>query len=185
MKLHRIITIVDIECTCWPNAPPLDEKADTIEIGVCQFDRFKMEVVNNLSIPIKPSRSKVSEFCTNLTGWTQEKLDSEGVSFQEAIAKLEEIGVRRGLWCSWGDFDRKFLIEECIEKAVKYPFGPRHLNVKCLYALLKGAKTEIGLERAIKEIGFSFLGNLHSGKDDAHNISRVLNYLLTHTIKEL
>jgi len=37
---------------------------------------------------------------------------------------------------------------------------------------------EIGLSKAVELAGMEFIGNTHSGKDDAHNTARILLKLI-------
>lgn len=55
---------------------------------------------------VRPVRSRVSAFCTELTGITQAEADA-GVSFAEACDTLvREHGAALRPWAGWGDYDR-------------------------------------------------------------------------------
>ena len=88
-KYDQII-VVDIECTCWEGDPPDGQENEIIEIGVCRLRPDTGERFGKRSILVKPERSVVSPFCTELTSLTQEQVDT-GISFTEACAYLVEV----------------------------------------------------------------------------------------------
>ncbi len=70
-KLDKII-VVDIEATCWENKVPEGMESDIIEIGICLLDIHTGEISDNRGIIVRPERSTISPFCTELTTITQE-----------------------------------------------------------------------------------------------------------------
>lgn len=169
------ILVIDIEATCWEtNPPPHGQTSDVIEIGVCPVEVSTLTRLEKRSILIRPERSSVSEFCTRLTTLTQEQVDG-GVRFAEACKVLEtEYRSADRVWASFGDYDRKAIERQCNETGVRYPFGPRHLNVKTLFALVRGLPHEVGTAQAVELCGRVMEGTHHRGDDDAWNIAGVL-----------
>lgn len=178
-KVPNFLNVIDIEATCWDtNPPPEGEVSDIIEVGIAVLDLQTLEVAENTSILVKPTRSKVSPFCTQLTTLTQETIDA-GVSLQDACSRLKkEFSAGDRVWASWGDYDRKIFERNCRELAIRYPFGPRHINIKTLYALLRRNPAEMGMERALEAEGLPLEGTHHRGGDDAKNIARIFAKLL-------
>lgn len=177
-QLDRIL-VVDIECTCWEGNPRPGQTSEIIEVGVCLLDPRTGQRDEQESLLVRPTTSTVSAFCTRLTTLTQEQLEREGVSYMDACNWLRKkwMGHRR-TWASWGDFDRRVFLEQCQARGVPYPFGPTHLNVKNLFALMRGEERELGLPQALERLGIPFEGTLHRGHDDAWNIAGVLATLL-------
>ncbi len=70
IKLNKII-VIDIEATCWQKYPPPDQESEIIEIGICIVDVATAKPIEKESILVRPERSKISEFCTQLTTLTQ------------------------------------------------------------------------------------------------------------------
>jgi inhibitor of KinA sporulation pathway (predicted exonuclease) len=176
-KLDQII-VIDIESTCWESTPPEGQVSDVIEIGICLLDTKTFERSRKESILVKPERSSVSEFCTQLTTLTQAQVDT-GISFHKACAYLSrEFGARDRTWASYGDYDRVALQHQCQEMKIHYPMNRTHLNVKNLFALSCGLSREIGLDRALVQLGLPMEGTHHRGHDDAWNISAILAILL-------
>ena len=121
VRLLDTINVIDVESTCWEGKPPTGQVSEIIEIGICTFDVKSLEPRDKQAILVKPTRSTVSRFCTELTTLTQEEVD-KGVSFSEACDILrEEFQSHRRLWGSYGDYDRKMFERQCREMRVSYP----------------------------------------------------------------
>ncbi|KAF9562164.1 hypothetical protein CPC08DRAFT_706893 [Agrocybe pediades] len=100
-----------------------DGRAETLEV-LSEFRSF-----------VKPTwRPTLSDFCTELTGITQEQVDS-APHFLEVLNKLEAFLVKNGLieegtkkrlrrfcWCSDGPWDiRDFFVKQCFISQVEMP----------------------------------------------------------------
>ncbi|MFD4640726.1 exonuclease domain-containing protein [Lentzea sp. NPDC058436] len=172
------VLVVDVESTCWEGSPPPGEVSEIIEIGICPLDVASGKRGERRSVLVRPSRSSVSPFCTSLTTLTASQV-SDGVSFAEACALLrKEFRSDRRVWASYGDYDRKMFERQCADFGVRYPFGPRHLNVKTLFALTHALPREVGMAEAVKLTGRKIDGTHHRGHDDAFNIAGLLAGLL-------
>jgi inhibitor of KinA sporulation pathway (predicted exonuclease) len=169
------ILVIDIEATCWQGSiPPAGQASDVIEIGLCPLDVGTLTRLDKRSILIRPERSTVSPFCTQLTTLTQEQVNA-GVTFAEACAILEgEYRSAELVWASYGDYDRKQIARQCGETGVRYPFGPTHLNVKEMFAKVRKLPHKVGMAQAVKMCGRTLEGTHHRGHDDAWNIAGVL-----------
>lgn len=177
IRLDKII-VVDIEATCWKNEPPPNEEQEIIEIGVCPIDIASGDVLEKESILVKPERSRVSEFCTQLTTLTQEQVDS-GVSFDKACSLLRDKYIaHQRIWASYGEFDKNQFQRQCERRSLRYPFSNRHINVKTWLALMYALEREIGMEKALERLNLPLEGTHHRGGDDAKNIARILSKLM-------
>jgi inhibitor of KinA sporulation pathway (predicted exonuclease) len=177
-KLDQIL-VIDLEATCWEDAPPPGEQTEIIEVGLCVLDASSGERLARRSILVIPERSTVSPFCTALTTLTQEELKADGVSFEEAcnILRREHLSEER-TWAGWGDYDRREFHRQCDSFGIDYPFGQTHLNVKNLFAIAMGLESEVGLPKAMEILGLTQEGIHHRGMDDAWNIALILSHLL-------
>lgn len=170
MKLDQVL-VVDVEATCWEGAPPPGQRNEIIEIGVCPVDVASGERGERRSILVRPQHSEVSPFCTSLTTLTAAQVAS-GVSFAEACSLLHrEYRSDQRVWASYGDYDRKQFERQCAFEGVRYPFGPRHVNVKTLFALGRALPREVGMSEALSLAGRPLDGTHHRGHDDAWNIA--------------
>jgi inhibitor of KinA sporulation pathway (predicted exonuclease) len=176
-KLDQIL-VVDVEATCWKGPRPPDQESEIIEIGLCPVDVATLTRVERRSLLVKPERSSVSPFCTEITTLTQADVE-QGLALAEACELLrEEYLAGRRLWASYGNYDRQQFERECAAKGIPYPFGTGHLNVKTLFAVARGLAREVGMARALALAGLLLEGTHHRGGDDAWNIAALLVQLL-------
>jgi inhibitor of KinA sporulation pathway (predicted exonuclease) len=173
------IVVVDIELTCYATKDEYKNiPAETIEIGVCMLNSKTFNISRSHSYIIRPEYSDISNYCTQLTGHTQESVKN-GIPFAHACNKMsKEYGTKNRVWASWGDGDRIHFEEECISKDATYPFGESHINVSDLFTLAIGMNIRLSVTDALKVLGKDFLGRQHCGADDAFNTAVILKYLL-------
>lgn len=176
-RLDRII-VIDVESTCWDGPPPNGQVSEIIEIGLCPLDVTTLKRLGKRSLLVKPERSEISPYCTELTTLTPEMFGEAG-TFRDAVQILtQEYDPKHRLWASWGDYDRRQFEQMCQLYNQPYPFGPGHLNIKTLFAVACGLPHEVGLDGAYKHLGLTMEGTHHRGDDDAWNIAGVLSWLL-------
>ena len=172
-KLDQLL-VIDLEATCWEGKPPDGARSEIIEIGLCPLELHTGRRLEKRSILVKPTASTVSPFCTKLTTLTQADADA-GTPFTMACEILrKEYHSRDRVWASFGDYDRTMFQEQCKATGVPYPFGPRHVNVKTLFALSRGLPNEVGMAQALELMGLPLEGTHHRGHDDAWNIAGIL-----------
>ena len=177
-KLLDQIVVVDVESTCWADGPPAGETSEIIEIGVCLLRVSDGVCSERESILVRPERSTVSPFCTQLTTLTPEMV-ARGCSFADACRLLAgRYRIRERTWASYGDYDRRQFERQCRETGVTYPFGPTHLNVKNLFALTRALSHEVGMAEALECLQLSLQGTHHRAVDDAGNIAAILAEIL-------
>lgn len=179
MKFN-VVNVLDTERTCYENGVfPPGEREEIIEIGLCMVDVAARKIIKTVSIPVIPTMSKVSPYCTALTGWTEEKLRRQGVPFPEAVRRLrEKYGSRNRLLITDSDKETRVICEQCELAHLEFPFGDARLNVSTVFALLSGQRRRLGLEKMLEMLGLTFAGTLHRGSDDATNIARIFLELL-------
>lgn len=181
MKTPNEILVVDIESTCWDASENSKESriSEIIEIGVTVYNFKDDAFIKNDSIYVKPQVSTISEFCTNLTGITQELLDNKGVSFTEALDILKKKYLsKKRYWASYGNYDRKMFEKQCRRLCLEYPFHDTHFNVKSMFRLLMGLNEEVGMPDALDRLNLPLTGRHHNGGDDSYNITCILRELL-------
>ncbi|MGL6075690.1 MAG: exonuclease domain-containing protein [Fimbriiglobus sp.] len=176
-KLDQLL-VIDIESTCWTGPPPSGMISDIIEIGICPIDLASLTRLERRSIFVKPERSEVSDFCTELTTISPAMLQG-AMTFREAcsILKKEYLSAQR-TWASYGDYDRNQFQRQCTDTGVPYPFGPTHWNIKSLLAVFLGLPTEVGTLDSLAHLGVVFEGTNHRAHDDAWNVAELLIHLL-------
>ena len=170
-----LLNVVDVEATCWARGQPPGAVSEIIEIGLTVVDLASAERLARHRILVRPARSTVSEFCTELTGLTQDEVDG-GVSFAEAcrlLAAEHHAGSRP--WASWGDYDRNQFTRQCEATGVAYPFGARHTNAKAVFA---GDGRQVGMAQALEIVGLPLEGRHHRGDDDSWNIAALVLHMV-------
>jgi inhibitor of KinA sporulation pathway (predicted exonuclease) len=168
------LNVIDVEATCWEGPPPPGQVHEIIEIGLTVVDLTAGKRAGRHRILVRPERSAVSGFCTALTGLTQSQVDS-GVSFAaacKALAAQYDAGSRT--WASWGDYDRKQFAAQCLDTAIEYPFGSRHVNAKLVFTEADELRRRPGMAQALRIAGLPLEGRHHSGEDDAWNIAALI-----------
>lgn len=176
-KLDRIL-VVDVEATCWEGDPPPGQISEIIEIGLCVLDVATLERVERRDILVRPIRSTVSPYCTQLTTLTQADVE-DGMLLADACQILaHEYQAAARLWASYGDYDRKQFERNCAAFGIPYPFGSTHLNVKTLAAIAHVWPREVGMSEALRRLGLPLDGVHHRGDDDAWNIAAILSRVL-------
>ncbi|MFF2846169.1 exonuclease domain-containing protein [Streptomyces sp. NPDC058001] len=170
----NLLNVVDIEATCWDRQPPPGQVSEIIEIGLTVVDIAARERVERHRILVRPHRSEVSAFCTELTGLTQAEVDT-GVDFAAACRELA-VTHRSGArpWASWGDYDRNQFTRQCRATGVPYPFGHRHTNAKRVFTEAHALTKRPGMAQALTVAGLPLEGRHHSGEDDAWNIAALI-----------
>lgn len=182
------IAVIDLESTCWKTGEkPEDEISEIIEIGFQIIDMADLRLLHGGGILVRPEHSTVSEFCTELTGHTQENLDKRGVSALAAFTTMRGLGMHKMPWASWGNYDRN-MIDSSVrahdmqrrlgDPEMLRPVSAKHLNVKTLYAWGANLEREVGMDVALRQLGMKLEGRHHNGADDAKNIARILCVLL-------
>ena len=175
--------IIDLESTCWAdnNERPTGQFSDIIEIGIALYDLEKLTIIENESIIVFP-KSEITEYCTKLTGHTEESVRRDGISFEDALSTLRSRYKSHKIsWMSWGDYDRRQFERQCKREDKKYPFSITHTNLKHLFAICAGESYECSVEKALAKLAMDFDGTPHSGVDDAKNIARLLTEILNVT----
>ena len=169
----ELLNIIDIEATCWAAQPPPGQVSEIIEIGLCVLNLRTLERVERRSIRVRPERSEVSVFCTELTGLTAADVRN-GLSFAEACEVLRrDHHADSRAWASWGDYDRNQFRRQCSATGVRYPFSARHSNAKQVYAAAHHLP-RLGMAQALAHAGLPLEGRHHCGEDDAWNIAALV-----------
>ncbi|MEV7123338.1 3'-5' exonuclease [Kitasatospora griseola] len=176
-RAARLVNVVDVEATCWDGAPPPGAVSEIIEIGLTVVDLGAGTRLARHRILVRPVRSAVSRFCTELTGLTQQEVD-RGVGFAEAcrlLAAEHRAGERP--WISWGDYDRHQFTRQCGATRTPYPFGRHHTNAKAVFTEAHGLRKRPGMAQALEIAGLPLEGRHHRGEDDAWNIAALVLHL--------
>lgn len=168
------LNVVDVEATCWDGPPPPGQVSEIIEIGLCVLDLSTLERTERRALFVRPERSAVSAFCTELTGLRPQDVTA-GLRFRDACAVLRrEFHADSRPWASWGDYDRKQFQAQCAAAGIPYPFSARHINAKKVFTEAHGLNKRPGMAQALAHAGLPLEGRHHRGVDDAWNIAALV-----------
>lgn len=155
---------------------------EIIEIGAVLFDLGTRTLGTEYQRFVKPSvRPDLSDFCMRLTTIGQADVD-QADSFAAVLKDFtKQFGITGGVgdpwFASWGAYDRRQVISDCIRNYVPYPFDRKnHVNVKTAVTRLLNPKKR-GLAAVLTKLGLTFEGVQHRALVDAKNIGRILTAL--------
>ena len=170
--MHFII--YDLEATCWRGRPPKGVQ-EIIEIGACKINRYG-EVLDTFSEFIRPSVNTVlSSFCKQLTSIQQSDVDGAKhfpivvEQFKDWIGAYDE----EYIFCSWGAYDKQFLINDCRLHNLDEDWLTEFIDLKEAYHDLKNTLKHRGLKKVVHNEGFEFTGIQHRAISDAENLSKI------------
>jgi inhibitor of KinA sporulation pathway (predicted exonuclease) len=172
-----LINVVDVEATCWEGQPPPGQVSEIIEIGLTVVDLDQGTRLAKHRILVRPRKSRVSAFCTELTSLTQEEVD-QGGTFAEACRTLAKDHQANALpWASWGDYDRNQFTRQCRHTNTEYPFSGDHTNAKLRFTQARNLRKRPGMAQALELAGLPLEGRHHRGDDDSWNIAALILHL--------
>jgi len=185
--LNRDLLIIDFEATCWEikanypaPLPGCNYTSEIIEFGVIHYSANTQTVINEFQAFVRPVfHSELSDFCTNLTSITQADVDS-AKSFPEVMSDFINTFNLTGdesdpVFCSYGAYDQKQLIDDCKKHNIDYPFSlDNHLNIKPVASNVLNIK-KTSMKKLITALGMQFDGTQHRGIDDARNLVSIID----------
>jgi inhibitor of KinA sporulation pathway (predicted exonuclease) len=154
------------------------------------IDVLRREVIAEFQVYVRPEINPVlTEFCTNLTGITQDQVDG-GLDFEEALKKAVEFlgeyeltdtnAHKTWAFVTCGDWDlRKMLPQQAQSRNVKLPIMfSQWINVKKSFEKLYKQKPG-GMKGMLEILDLPLEGRHHSGIDDCRNIATVVRKILS------
>jgi len=148
---------------------------ETIEIGAFRLNRYG-ELEGEFNRFVRPVLNPyLSPFCQELTTIRQEAVNRAAL-FPEVIEVFQDwalIFEEEYLLCSWGDFDKKLLIQDCRLHDLDHDWVLPHINLKRQYQEIKRLSRPRGLKRSVNAEGYDFTGTHHRAIDDADNLVKV------------
>lgn len=171
--------VIDFEATCCDQGTVPRHAMEIIEFGVVMVDAVDFRIVDEFQSFVRPVRHpQLTGFCTRLTSIRQADVDA-APTFPECVAAFKSwlYRYRDVAFCSWGDYDRNQLQQDCDFHRIPNPVSAPHRNVKRLFSERQGRTKQYGLSGAVRDAGLAFSGTHHRGIDDARNIVRLLPFV--------
>ncbi|MFN7118993.1 MAG: exonuclease domain-containing protein [Saprospiraceae bacterium] len=171
--------IYDLEATCWMGRPP-SMVQEIIEIGAVRVNGYG-EMEDVFSSFVRPIiNPRLSGFCQELTSIRQEDVERARL-FPQVIEDFQdwaEVWDDDYVLCSWGEFDKKMLINDCKLHRLEYDWVDPHINLKDQYREIKRLRQAKGLKAVVAAEGYEFMGTHHRGIDDAKNLALIFTKYL-------
>jgi len=162
---------VDVEMTCWEGPPPEGERPEIIEIGIAELDIESLEVTRSQSYLVVPVHSRISDFCTRLTGISPADIRRRGRPLAEVGARIaKDFGSRSKQWLSWGA-DRRAIDLDHQAKGVPPTFSAAFVDMGLDFKHSLGLSGGMGLTAAMRLYGLERTGRIHSGEQDAIDLA--------------
>lgn len=182
-QCYDYLLVLDFEATCDDPVQTLPQ--EIIEFPIQMVNLTTLETEATFHFFTKPRiNPKLSEFCTELTGITQDIIDAapdlgEIVALADHWLETNRLGLepaggmRSFLPLICGDWDLNHLRRECLFKGIEAPRWARtYCNVKYAYEAAMGTR-KLGMPRMLEGLNFELEGHHHSGIDDSANIAKI------------
>ncbi|GLV41752.1 Snipper [Carabus blaptoides fortunei] len=183
----QYLLVLDYESTCWDRKAGPYIQPEIIEFPAVLYKIKSGEIVSKFQQYVMPTENyKLSEFCQNLTGITQDQVDN-GVLlatclmlFSNWIKELEKkyrIVLPKSnhdqvncIFVTWSNWDLgTCLANECKRKRIKKPeYFSKWCDLRALYREFYNRRPQ-GLKGVLNEVGLEFSGREHCGLHDARN----------------
>ncbi|CAB3384457.1 Hypothetical predicted protein [Cloeon dipterum] len=181
-QIFDFFLVLDFEATCLENE----------KIGVQEIIEFPCIKVNAITLEpeavfhqyVMPTvNPQLSDFCTKLTGITQEMVEGQ-CNFKETLKHfskwIQEQGcaTNRSAFVTSGDWDLKILLpKQCHHEGVDMPsYFASWINIKQSFADATGQYPR-GIIDMMTRLNLKHCGRLHSGLDDCRNLTKILQKL--------
>lgn len=176
---YDYLAVIDFEATC--EEKNIGYRHEIIEFPIVLIDVEKMEVIDKFHSYVRPLvNPKLTDFCTGLTGISQETVD-QADTFQVVLSHVEEFLASHHMGSGktfavltdgpWDMF--RFMYYQCVESRIEMPsWCKKWVNIRKCYCNFYHCGRG-GIEVMLKNLGMKFEGSPHSGIDDAMNIARI------------
>jgi len=179
----QFVAILDFEATC-DNVVRINP-TEIIEWPTVVLSIATREVVNIFHEYVTPLiHPKLTEFCTELTGITQEMVDNGKpfVTVYDLFLKwVEKNGYTPDniIFVTCGDWDLKNMMpSQCLMSNLPVPkILHQWINIKHLANQALGVNAR-GMMGLLEQLSIKHVGKHHSGIDDCRNLANIASYML-------
>lgn len=190
-QIFSYLIVLDFESTCWKDKNN-SFSPEIIEFPAVLLNTSNGEIQDKFHHYVQPSEhAKLSQFCKDLTGISQEKVDS-GIpigtclnlfdEWVKACTKKQNIALPSKrvdqqvncIFATWSDWDLNVCLNyECKRKRLNcFPYLKSWIDLRNTYRHFYGRNPK-GLNGALTDLGIEFVGREHSGIDDAINTAKL------------
>lgn len=152
---------------------------EVIQIGAVKLDE-SLDPVDEFACYVKPQMRAISDYCTEITGITNEQV-ADAVPFRESITQfLEWIGndISQTYIYSWSNTDLGMVRKECRDKKIKIPqldqLCKQWVDYQKVFGDALGYPICLSLQNALSSMDIDFDGQAHDALCDAKNTARLV-----------
>ena len=178
-KNRRHYVFLDLEATCARDNGIARVERETIEIGAVAIDGSTGVPIAEFQEYIRPVlHTRLTDFCTELTGITQAEVDAAAFfphvfeRFRVWISGFDDVFI-----FSWGNYDKKQLLNDCRRHGIRYTLPDGFLDFKNLFFKKQKLIPRAGLELTLAHLGLKFEGRAHTALSDARNTARLWRFV--------
>ena len=173
---------LDLEMLCWENGDaPHGQSKDIIQLGIVEVDINNLQITRKHNYYIRPKNKHfdVSEYCTNLTGITRERLIDEGRYFPDVMRTIKkEFAPQNKITYAWGS-DFEPISKQCIEFDCHNPWVEQGIwDFGIIWRSAYNYKYKLSLIEALNSVGLNFIGPQHDALNDAYALAQLHNYMM-------
>jgi len=177
------ICVLDFEATC-DNCAKFDNEIIEFPSVLLKYEDNSYKVVSEFQRYCKPIvKPIVTKFCYELTGITQEKVDT-GDIFTKVLKDhgkwiMDNVNDKRVIILTCGEWDLgTMMINECKKHKIKpNKTYQRFINIKSIFENFYKAKSH-GMKDMLEFLNISLEGRHHSGIDDSRNIAKIFQRMV-------
>lgn len=183
----NILVILDVEMTAWEGScargwsEPWEER-EIIQIGMLAVEASTLKPLGHFSCLIKPKiNPKLSPYIMALTGLTQQMIDRDGLSLEEAFIKSTNFvsELKQTFKIVSNGSDGPFLFDNAVLEQIECPeFYKKGISISpYLKKNIPGYSAEHFSCDLVDLVGGSIEGQKHSALYDVQSISEALRYI--------
>lgn len=186
--VNLYLVIYDTEFTAWEGSMARKWSEPWEHRELLQLAALKVsisdqgcEVIDSFSRLIKPQRNSVlSPYVINLTGLTQQQIDSQGVNFPAAISDFADFCRKENVvTASWGN-DHIVLKENAdLHKIILSPVLSNHIDLSIPFRKITEFNFQVCSGKLHEQIGVNVEGQIHNALHDVKSIVVTLDHLIS------
>jgi len=192
--MSYFICILDFEATCWGDGRSVeDNEREIIEFPSILYKidwKNNVEYISEFAKYVRPVKHPIlSEFCTKLTGITQDTVDNAEVfetvynqHYQWINDNVQQGSKLIFLTCGMWDLRDMLPIELKRYNLEQHYCYTKYLDVKSEFAKCFGQKCG-GMVNMLKKLKIELTGQHHSGIDDCRNLAKIVIEMINNGYK--
>lgn len=156
--------------------PTSADKRQIVQIAAIIYDTETGEEVASFNQLVRPTyQKKLPEFFIELTGITQDEVDSSSITFEEAFGKF--VDFCGSLPIRTFDKDEEVLRQNCVYINTAWPFASTFIRVKALLPSLGVDPDMYSSGTLYKAAGLNLSGHVHNALHDVRSMAKALKVL--------